>query len=68
VRIPKDKGGDTERLRRILMTSPGNEPVSVAVEATGEKYRTNGSLKVTLTAALVSSLASAFGSENIVIK
>ena len=68
VRIPKDMGGDTERLRRILQTSPGAEPVTVAVEATGEKYRTNGSLKVTLTASLVGSLSAAFGSENIVVK
>ena len=68
VRIPKDMGGDTERLRRILQTSPGAEPVTVAVEATGEKYRTNGSLKITLTAALVGSLSAAFGSENIVVK
>ncbi len=68
VRIPKDMGDDTDRLRRILQTSPGSEPVSVAVEATGEKFRTNGSLKVTLTASLVGSLTAAFGGENIVVK
>jgi DNA polymerase-3 subunit alpha len=68
VRIPKDMGDDTERLRRILATSPGMEPVAVSVEATGEKFRTNGSLKVTVTAALVSSLTELFGNENVVVK
>jgi hypothetical protein len=61
-------GDDTERLRRILATSPGIEPVAVSVEATGEKFRTNGSLKVTVTAALVSSLTELFGNENVVVK
>jgi DNA polymerase-3 subunit alpha len=68
VRIPKDMGGDTERLRRILATSPGVESVAVFVEATGERFRMNGGCKVTLTASLAGSLAAAFGSENVVIK
>ena len=67
VRIPKDMGGDTERLRRILLTSPGSEPVAVCVEATGARFRMNGRCNVTLTASLVGSLTAAFGSENVVV-
>lgn len=66
VRIPAD--ADKERLRHILSSSSGIEPVAVAVDATGERFRTNGSLRVTLTAALVSSLTEAFGGENIVVQ
>jgi len=66
VRIPEDE--DKERLCRILSTSSGIEPVAVAVDATGEKFRTNGRLRVALTAALVSNLKSAFGADNVVVK
>jgi len=66
VRIPA--GEDKERLRRILQTSPGLETVAVLVETTGEKLRMNGSLKVTVTATLVSSLTKAFGDGNVVVK
>jgi hypothetical protein len=62
-------GEDTGRLRRILQTSPGVEPVAVFVEATGKRFRMNDSnCKVTLTAALVSSLTAVFGGENVVVE
>ncbi len=68
VRIPKDMGGDTGRLRRILKTSPGSDSVTVMVEKTGEKIKTGNGLKVALTGSLVNNLVATFGSENVVIK
>jgi hypothetical protein len=68
VRIPKDMGEDTERLKRILRTSPGSEPVNVVVESTGERIKTNNGLKVALTGSLINNLVSTYGNENVVIK
>ncbi len=68
VRIPKDMGENTGRLKSVLKTSPGKESVNVVVEKTGEKFKTSGALKVTLTSSLVNSLTAAFGSENIIVK
>ena len=68
VRIPKDMGEGKARLKQILKTSPGSESVSVVVEATNERIKTGGALGVTLTRSLITSLASTFGSENIVLK
>lgn len=68
VRIPKDMGEDTERLKRILRTSPGSEYVTIIVEKTGEKIRTGNGLKVSLTGSLVNNLVTTFGSENVVIQ
>ena len=68
VRIPKDMGADKTRLKLILQTSPGPESVNVVVEATDERMKTSGNLKVTLTKSLIGSLAAAFGSENVVAK
>ena len=68
VRIPKDMGEDTALLKKILMTSPGDDSVMVMIEKTEKKTRTGKGLKVTLSDSLINSLSSAFGSENIVIK
>ena len=68
VRIPKDMGEDKQMLIRILKTSPGKESIGVLVESTGERFRTNGKMKVTLTKSLIYSLQNAFGRENVVVK
>ncbi|MGE5494572.1 MAG: DNA polymerase III subunit alpha [Burkholderiales bacterium] len=68
VRIPKDMGEDTERLKRILKTSPGTEPVNIVVEKTGERIRTGNGLKVSLTGSLINNLISTYGHENVVVK
>ncbi len=68
VRIPKFLGNDTDRLKQLLQTSPGNESVSVLIESTGRRIRTNGSLKVTLTDSLINNLSNVYGSDNIVVK
>lgn len=68
VRIPKDMGEDTERLKRILRTSPGAEPVNIVVEKTGERIKTSNGLKVSLTGSLINNLVSTFGNENVVVK
>ncbi len=68
VRIPKDMGEDTQRLKRILMASPGSEPVTIIIEKTGEKIRTGNGLRVTLTASLITNLVTTFGGENVVLQ
>ena len=68
VRIPKDMGESTERLEKVLRTSPGNQSVGVAIESTGRKFGTNGRLRVTITKSLIGSLTQTFGRENVVIK
>ncbi len=67
VRVPQDMGDDTVRLKQILRTSPGDECVSVMIEKTGQKIKTCGPLGVTVTDALVQSLESAFGKDNVVV-
>ncbi len=68
VLVPKLLGEDMNGLRRLLQTSPGKEHVSVKFERTGKTLKTSGSLGVTLTDALLDSLRSAYGEENVVIK
>lgn len=68
VRIPKDMGESTDRLKRILMASPGDRSISVLIESTGEKFSVGGKLKVTITKSLVNNLTQTFGRENVVIK
>ena len=68
IRIPKDMGDDKERLARVLQTSPGQSSVSVLIESTGEKFATNGRLKVTVTKSLIKNLQSSFGRENVIVK
>lgn len=68
VRIPKDMGADTHRLKKVLQTSPGNTSVSVMIEQTGERMKTGGNLKVTLTSSLINNLKATFGRENVVVK
>jgi DNA polymerase-3 subunit alpha len=68
VRIPKDMGEDTDRLKRILKTSPGTESVNIVVERTGERIKTGNGLKVSLTGSLINNLISTFGNENVVVK
>jgi DNA polymerase-3 subunit alpha len=67
VRVPRDMGDDTVKLKQILKTSPGEECVSVVVEKTGQKMKTCGALGVTLTDALIQSLEAAYGKDNVVL-
>lgn len=68
VRIPKDFGDDTVKLKQILRTSPGDESVSVMLEKTGKKIKTSGVLGVTVTDSLIQGLEAAFGKDNVVIE
>ncbi len=67
VRIPKDMGDDTMKLKALLRTSPGDESVSVVIEKTGKRIKAGGSLGVTLTDSLVQNLEAAFGKDNVVV-
>ena len=68
VKVPKFLGEDMAGLRRMLQASPGRECVMVRFEETGKAVKLNGSLCVTLTDALVSSLRSAYGEENVIVR
>ena len=68
VRIPIDMGDDMRRLIKVLKTSPGKDNVTVMIEKTGERKKTSGSLRVTMTNSLIKNLISTFGSENVVVK
>ncbi len=68
VRIPKDMGEDTDNLKRVLASSPGNDEVIVVFEKTGGKFKAGSKLSVTLTDVLLQRLQAVFGGENIVVK
>jgi DNA polymerase-3 subunit alpha len=68
VRVPEALGEDMSGLRRMLLSSPGRERVSVRFEQTGRSIRTSGSLAVTLTDKLVDRLREAYGADNVVVQ
>ncbi len=67
VRIPKDMGEDTTRLKQILKASPGENSVTVMVEKTGLKMKTGNGLRVTICDTLMTSLESVYGKENVML-
>ena len=68
VRVPEAMGENLSALRRILLTSPGSERVSVKFASTGRAVKLSSALAVTLTDKLVDSLKAAFGAENVVVR
>ena len=68
VLVPKTMGEDMAGLRRVLLSSPGGERVSVKFESTGKSMRLGSAYAVTLTDKLVDSLKDAYGPDHIVIQ